>query len=728
MQRNGSFDQDDIPEGHDHFKYFSADSMRVQLWDAFRLARCILDEPVKERRLHSHLMLHAIRKVAEMKLQLQQMQLEMAQEQFQKEQFYLDEAARAAASVGGVEVEEGMTFSEAVLSTLPPETVSPDLKMDDLKQQQLETAQHALDHVLDTSQQGQLISKDEYDLHKLEDVLGGINDEQKRTPKGLTGVHALVSPDTTSSLTFFSSEMSEDGQSTVRQDLDESHSSDPVEDLRLEILTQPSLEHDARRKIISKNPPSSLSSKPSVDEYNALRQKSREQHQEIESMLRALDSKVHETSQSTASNLKDLHEKLANAQLQQVKNLRQQEQWLKSSPRSTTLEIKNARLARQQSKQQHDQVNTMLAMLHAKIHQTSAQTSAQIQELYKTLEQAKLHQENVHQKALVDIAQQIQEQELAQKAHFDAVLLQYLQQQGELEEQLKESQDLLQEAENDLQILRQKYQQLEAMVVTPFEAQQVLEKLMVMEVEMQKRGFMVQGKRQSNSDAIKTGKQISQVNQEVIALLSRMADKKMHQEHQKDGWAQYLETAKKKEAKSLEELDFLKLQKELLVEDTTKITEDEIREMCAAEKQKYQEELAAISEAEGQRQKEMESLEEELTHLAFLAVQIEECEKEFREQQAHYQASLKELRAQNQASTAKLGHLQGDVQHAINQQAAKVQGGIKEMSSQISAADLRILELERALAKRDANLASVKSELQLSQERVKLLESAISSQ
>jgi hypothetical protein len=72
--------------------------------------------------------------------------------------------------------------------------------------------------------------------------------------------------------------------------------------------------------------------------------------------------------------------------------------------------------------------------------------------------------------------------------------------------------------------------------------------------------------------------------------------------------------------------------------------------------------------------------------------------------------------------------LQGDVQHAINQQAAKVQGGIKEMSSQISAADLRILELERALAKRDANLASVKSELQLSQERVKLLESAISSQ
>jgi hypothetical protein len=121
----------------------------------------------------------------------------------------------------------------------------------------------------------------------------------------------------------------------------------------------------------------------------------------------------------------------------------------------------------------------------------------------------------------------------------------------------------------------------------------------------------------------------------------------------------------------LEELDFLKLQKELLVEDTTKITEDEIREMCAAEKQKYQEELAAISEAEGQRQKEMESLEEELTHLAFLAVQIEECKKEFHEQQAQYQASLKELRRQNQALTTKLCHLQCNIQNAINQQAQR---------------------------------------------------------
>jgi hypothetical protein len=121
----------------------------------------------------------------------------------------------------------------------------------------------------------------------------------------------------------------------------------------------------------------------------------------------------------------------------------------------------------------------------------------------------------------------------------------------------------------------------------------------------------------------------------------------------------------------LEELDFLKLQKELLAEDTTKISENKFREMSAAEKQMYQEEPADILEAEGNQLKEMESLEEELTHLAFLAVQIEECKKEFHEQQAQYQASLKELRRQNQALTTKLCHLQCNIQNAINQQAQR---------------------------------------------------------
>jgi hypothetical protein len=59
---------------------------------------------------------------------------------------------------------------------------------------------------------------------------------------------------------------------------------------------------------------------------------------------------------------------------------------------------------------------------------------------------------------------------------------------------------------------------------------------------------------------------------------------------------------------------------------------------------------------------------------------------------------------------------------------AKVKGGIKETAFHFSAADFQIHKLVHALAERDANLASVKSELQLCQDRVKPMESAISSQ
>ncbi|KAL3913517.1 MAG: hypothetical protein SGARI_000618 [Bacillariaceae sp.] len=630
---------------------------------------------------------------------------------------------------GDGEVAASLPFSprSAVAPSTPKAAVvSPESgKKANIKRQQkqLETAQKALEYVLDTSKEQQLLPQDQGDsVVELNDVLKGIN-EQKHTPKGQHGVQALVSPATTSSMTFFSSEVSEGG--STRHTADESHSSDPVAALRREILQQPSLEHDAGGKPLA----STLSSKHSVDEYHAfLRQQSREQHEEIESMLRTLDSKVQETSQTTAEKLKALHEKLAAAQLKQAKNLQQQEQRLKSSPRSTTIEIKNARTARQQSKKQHDEINTMLTLLHAKVHETSAHTSSQIQDLYDTLQQAKLQQETVHNKAMGDLAQQMKDQERAQKKHLDAVVLQYLQQQEGLEEQLKESQELLQEAESDLETLKQRYQQLEATTVTPDDAQQVLEKVQAMEDAMQKSGILANVKNKRSSAAVAKAQEISKVNQEVIAVLSRMADRKTHQEPRTDGLVEHLKAARKKQADTAEELDFLNLQKQLLVEDTTKVTAQEYEEMTAAEKQKYQDELASILETEGQRLKEMESLEVELTHLAFLAVQIEECEKEFRQQQALYQESLKELKTQNETSTTKLRHLQSDVQQTVGQQASKVGEGDKKGPPNLSAADLRIRELERALAERDADLDNVKAELQLCQERVKLLESAISSQ
>ncbi len=52
--------------------------LRIQLWDSFRLARVILGKPVKDKRKLSHKsILHAIRKVAEMKIQIIRMSEEL---------------------------------------------------------------------------------------------------------------------------------------------------------------------------------------------------------------------------------------------------------------------------------------------------------------------------------------------------------------------------------------------------------------------------------------------------------------------------------------------------------------------------------------------------------------------------------------------------------------------------------------------------------------------------
>lgn len=70
------------PDGRHRFvnslSHLSDKQLRVQLWDSFRLARVILGAPVKDKRRLSHKsILHAIRKVAEMRIQIIRMSVEL---------------------------------------------------------------------------------------------------------------------------------------------------------------------------------------------------------------------------------------------------------------------------------------------------------------------------------------------------------------------------------------------------------------------------------------------------------------------------------------------------------------------------------------------------------------------------------------------------------------------------------------------------------------------------
>lgn len=74
----GSQQQDERHRFIHSLSHLSDKQLRTQLWDGFRLARVILGKPIKDKRKLSHKsILHAIRKVAEMKIQIIRMSEEL---------------------------------------------------------------------------------------------------------------------------------------------------------------------------------------------------------------------------------------------------------------------------------------------------------------------------------------------------------------------------------------------------------------------------------------------------------------------------------------------------------------------------------------------------------------------------------------------------------------------------------------------------------------------------
>ena len=215
--------------------------------------------------------------------------------------------------------------------------------------------------------------------------------------------------------------------------------------------------------------------------------------------------------------------------------------------------------------------------------------------------------------------------------------------------------------------------------------------------------------------------EVSKVHQEVITLLSRMTQWSSHQERHKSDLAEHLKRAKEKEAETIDELDFLNLQKEILIEDTTKVTEQEYEQMMLTEQEQYQKEIDAIMKAEGIRLEEIENLEIELTHLAFLAVELEEYEKEYHRQQEEHKQSLKELRTDSIASAQKLAIIQQGIGVTVSDVAAAMYGQ-RRGDSKLSAAELRIKELERALALKNTELDQTKKQLDSSREQLRTLQ------
>ena len=133
-------------------------AMKIQIYDSFRLARIILGNPIKTQRLTSHLILHAICKVAEMKLLISKLQNEMMNT---NEQYFAstihddnkmavtgDDTRRPPTSITKEEEQQRQQ-----LSPLSPDDQSTPARSKEL-QYQHDTAKKVLQYEVDASTSG----------------------------------------------------------------------------------------------------------------------------------------------------------------------------------------------------------------------------------------------------------------------------------------------------------------------------------------------------------------------------------------------------------------------------------------------------------------------------------------------------------------------------------------------------------------------------------------------
>ena len=110
----------------DTLSHLNDKQLRIQLWDSFRLARVILGKPVKDKRKLSHKsILHAIRKVAEMKIQIIRMSEQVdkyrqrekkQQKRLQKSKIFKENTEGVASTKGAQKSGEDSSVSSSVLS------------------------------------------------------------------------------------------------------------------------------------------------------------------------------------------------------------------------------------------------------------------------------------------------------------------------------------------------------------------------------------------------------------------------------------------------------------------------------------------------------------------------------------------------------------------------------------------------------------------------------------
>jgi hypothetical protein len=292
----------------------------------------------------------------------------------------------------------------------------------------------------------------------------------------------------------------------------------------------------------------------------------------------------------------------------------------------------------------------------------------------------------------------------------------------DLSGQLDSYKEQVENQQRDLKEANAKYQELEAIAVMPHEARMVLEAI------------------EASNDESSSYEEQVRVKTQVVEILKRMAIGYSRNQREKRHLESKVKRAQRREDASEEQLRHLRLQEEILDEET-QIPPEDWRERLAVHRVAYKRQISEIMSREENRLMEMELLEVRLTDLAFLAVEIEDLQKELKENQEVFTSKIEKAQTTQESTRQNLNGLQSQVQDIMGRQRTSLEnlfkssGSINSAPARLGPEDCeitnlktkledvsRLRRLEEELATRDEELLKTKEELRLSQQRVQELE------
>ncbi|KAL3941235.1 MAG: hypothetical protein SGBAC_004381 [Bacillariaceae sp.] len=323
--------------------------------------------------------------------------------------------------------------------------------------------------------------------------------------------------------------------------------------------------------------------------------------------------------------------------------------------------------------------------------------------------------ESVEYRGQIDkLKRQFQTKSTIHQIELEAFRTKHAQQVMDLCRQLEAYKEQVESQHEEMLRMQERYHDLEALAVTPKQAHDVLQAV-------------------NRITEVSSVEEQMEVQNQVVEILQRMSQMYTKQVHDETELHAILEAAKRKEERSTEELIDLKLQEEILLEET-RIPAGDWREALAAQRILCERQISDIMSREESRLLEMEVLELKLTELAFSAVEIEDLRADVEQNRDEHESKITKINTFAVVTESAIARLRQQVEDILEKQNQSIQNfkpanppaqKWKALLDRKTSID-RLDQVEKKLMIRNEELCSVKEELSQSKATIQLLEHKLS--